>query len=118
MVGKRVLIVDEVDDTRKTLGYVCVLWKLMIIFLMVYRYAINELKKDVEEQYKALPADTPSTEFAIFVVHNKLKEKAADIPSDVKYFPGANIEDLWVEYPCESTHYFIIYFWMNLILHA
>ncbi|TIB72569.1 hypothetical protein E3Q23_03348 [Wallemia mellicola] len=85
LVGKRVLIVDEVDDTRKTLGY-----------------AVSELQKDVQEQYKHLPADTPPTEFAIFVVHNKLKEKAAGIPSDVKYFPGAEIEDIWVDYPWEQ----------------
>ncbi|TIA86356.1 hypothetical protein E3P99_03704 [Wallemia hederae] len=85
LVGKKVLIVDEVDDTRKTLSY-----------------AVNELQKDVQEQYKSLPADTPATEFAIFVVHNKLKEKASDIPADVKYFPGAEIDDLWVDYPWEQ----------------
>lgn len=85
LVGKRVLIVDEVDDTRKTLGY-----------------AVKELQKDVEEQYKSLPADAPPTEFAIFVVHNKLKEKASEIPSNVKYFPGAEIDDLWVDYPWEQ----------------
>lgn len=30
-------------------------------------------------------------------VHNKLKPKAGSIPERIKYFPGANIEDRWVD---------------------
>jgi len=58
LIGKNILIVDEVDDSRTTL-----------------QYAYNELLKDVksaigslnEEERKGLP----ETKFAIFVVHNK-----------------------------------------------
>lgn len=52
--GKKILIVDEVDDSRTTLDY-----------------AIRELKKDVEDQLAALSeaerAQVPKTEFGIFV---------------------------------------------------
>ncbi|GAA5828271.1 hypothetical protein JCM11251_002670 [Rhodosporidiobolus azoricus] len=89
LVGRRILIVDEVDDSRTTLGY-----------------AVEELKKDIEEQFAKIPedkrAEVPKTELAIFVVHNKLKEKRATIPDDVKYFAGDDIEDRWVDYPWEQ----------------
>jgi len=39
--------------------------------------------------------------FAIFVVHNKLKEKAGVIPPDVLYFAGEDIPDKWFDYPWE-----------------
>lgn len=52
LVGKRILIVDEVDDTRTTL-----------------EYAVKELQKDVEAAAKNLPGDQPKTEFSIFVLH-------------------------------------------------
>lgn len=51
LVGKRVLIVDEVDDTRTTL-----------------EYAVKELQKDVEEARAKIGSDL-KTEFAIFVLH-------------------------------------------------
>lgn len=82
---------DEVDDSRTTLGY-----------------AVAELKKDIAQQYERLTPEQkthfPKTELAIFVVHNKLKEKLADLPDDVKYFPGENIEDKWVDYPWETEN--------------
>lgn len=52
LVGKRVLIVDEVDDTRTTL-----------------EYAVKELEKDVEAAAKRLGGDQPKTQFSIFVLH-------------------------------------------------
>ncbi|KAM0793347.1 hypothetical protein ACM66B_000802 [Microbotryomycetes sp. NB124-2] len=89
LVGRRILIVDEVDDTRTTLGY-----------------TVRELEKDIEEALAKLSpeqrAATPPTELAIFVVHNKLKPKASEIPAHVKYFSGADIEDRWVDYPWEQ----------------
>ncbi|GAA5907607.1 hypothetical protein JCM6882_004421 [Rhodosporidiobolus microsporus] len=89
LVGRRILIVDEVDDSRTTLGY-----------------AVEELKKDIQEQLEKVPeekrAELPKTELAIFVVHNKLKEKRATIPDDVKYFAGEDIEDRWMDYPWEQ----------------
>ncbi|KAG2011564.1 hypothetical protein CC2G_011666 [Coprinopsis cinerea AmutBmut pab1-1] len=67
LVGRRNLIVDEVDDTRKTLCY-----------------ALSELKKDVEQELLNYPEDQrgqlrEATKFAIFVVHNKKKPKLAEI---------------------------------------
>ncbi|KAH9472753.1 hypothetical protein Pst134EA_003358 [Puccinia striiformis f. sp. tritici] len=54
LLGKRILIVDEVDDTRTTLSY-----------------AVNELEKDVQNQLSKLSpteqAKFPATQFAIFV---------------------------------------------------
>ncbi|GAA5946404.1 hypothetical protein JCM3775_000115 [Rhodotorula graminis] len=89
LIGRRILIVDEVDDSRTTLGY-----------------AVAELKKDIQAQFDKLPedkkADFPPTKLAIFVVHNKLKEKRATIPDDVAYFAGDDIEDKWVDYPWEQ----------------
>ncbi|BGP12420.1 hypothetical protein JCM10213v2_000336 [Rhodosporidiobolus nylandii] len=86
LIGRRILIVDEVDDSRTTLGY-----------------AVEELKKDIQAQFDKLPEDKkseyPKTELAIFVVHNKLKEKLATIPDDVKYFAGDDIPDRWGKYP-------------------
>jgi hypoxanthine phosphoribosyltransferase len=51
LVGKRVLIVDEVDDTRTTL-----------------EYAVKELEKDVEAARAKMGSDL-KTEFGIFVLH-------------------------------------------------
>jgi uncharacterized protein len=50
LVGKRVLIVDEVDDTRTTL-----------------EYAVRELEKDVE--VARTKSGGEKTEFSIFVLH-------------------------------------------------
>lgn len=73
-------------------------------------YALIELISDVKKQLERL--DEPQevkdriakeTQFAIFVVHNKLKEKAAEIPEGVAYFSGLDIPDSWVDYPWEMT---------------
>ncbi|KAH9812862.1 phosphoribosyltransferase-like protein [Melampsora americana] len=90
LLGRRILIVDEVDDTRTTLSY-----------------AVAELEKDVQVQLEKLSLDErkklPLTEFAIFVVHNKDKPKSAQIPDHVKYFAGKTIGDQWIDYPWEAT---------------
>jgi len=92
LLGKNILIVDEVDDTRTTLNY-----------------AVNELKKDVEEQAKAKGIDVKDsgTNFGIFVLHNKLKPKKADLPADVynekNYIAAREIDDVWIAYPWESN---------------
>lgn len=62
---------DEIDDSRKTL-----------------QYAVSELQKDVEKELLALPEsqrDAERTEFAIFVVHNKIKPKLGKLPSNLPY---------------------------------
>jgi len=52
LVGKRILIVDEVDDTRTTL-----------------EYAVKELEKDVEAARQKLGYQGEKTVFSIFVLH-------------------------------------------------
>ncbi|KAH9975936.1 PRTase-like protein [Lactifluus volemus] len=89
LLGKRVLIVDEVDDSRTTL-----------------QYAVSELQKDVEEAVQLLPErerDAAKTQFAVFVVHNKLKLKLGSLPADTPYYAGEEVEDLWLDYPWEAT---------------
>ncbi|KDQ13102.1 hypothetical protein BOTBODRAFT_67053 [Botryobasidium botryosum FD-172 SS1] len=88
LLGKRVLIVDEVDDSRTTL-----------------QYAVSELQKDVELQLLAFPEeerDALRTKFAIFVVHNKLKPKRGTLPPGLPYFSGDDLPDVWCDYPWES----------------
>ncbi|BAO37916.1 Hypoxanthine-guanine phosphoribosyltransferase [Kluyveromyces marxianus] len=96
LVGKNVLIVDEVDDTRTTL-----------------HYALNELEKDSEQQAKAKGIDLEKqpemrTKFGIFVLHDKVKQKKADLPEeilndDTRYIAGRRVPDKWFAYPWEST---------------
>lgn len=52
LIGKNILIVDEVDDTRTTL-----------------EYAVRELQKDVETAQKQLGREGEKTNFYIFVLH-------------------------------------------------
>ena len=52
LVGKNILIVDEVDDTRTTL-----------------EYAVRELEKDVETARQKLGREGEKTHFSIFVLH-------------------------------------------------
>ncbi|KAF8478256.1 hypothetical protein JB92DRAFT_2769094 [Gautieria morchelliformis] len=88
LLGRRVLIVDEVDDSRQTL-----------------HYAISELQKDVERELQSLPAserDAARTRFAVFVVHNKLKPKLKSLPVDIPYYAGADVNDVWLDYPWEG----------------
>lgn len=75
--GKRVLIVDEVDDTRVTL-----------------QYAVEELKK------RNAPAAV-----GVLVVHNKLKEKKGVLPDDVTYIAGEEVANHWNCYPWDAAAY-------------
>ncbi|MCJ1359850.1 MAG: hypoxanthine-guanine phosphoribosyltransferase, partial [Icmadophila ericetorum] len=52
LVGKNILIVDEVDDTRTTL-----------------EYAVKELEKDVKAATQQLGREGEKTKFFIFVLH-------------------------------------------------
>ncbi|KAJ8579953.1 PRTase-like protein [Rhizopogon salebrosus TDB-379] len=88
LLGRKVLVVDEVDDSRKTL-----------------QYALSELQKDIESELQLLPEserESKRTKFAIFVVHNKLKPKLGQLPSDIPYYAGAEVEDVWLDYPWEA----------------
>jgi len=72
--GKKVLLIDEVDDTRATLSY-CV---------------------------KELLTNNPK-EIAVLVLHNKKKEKDAEFPPEItRYFSGVEIDDLWIKYPWDA----------------
>ena len=73
--NKKVLIVDEVDDTRTTLEYV-----------------IKEIKELNPKKIGAC------------VIHNKNKVKKGKIPSYCSFFVGENIEDMWVAYPWGSKN--------------
>lgn len=90
LVGKRILIVDEVDDTRTTL-----------------EYAVKELEKDVAEARERLGLqDAPETKFSIFVLHNKEKAKKGTLPQDMvenRYLAARTCEDWWICYPWEAT---------------
>lgn len=89
LIGKHVLIVDEVDDTRTTL-----------------EYAVRELEKDVEEARKQLGRDE-QTKFSIFVLHNKDKEKKGYLPAEMmeakRYIAAVTVPDVWICYPWEAT---------------
>jgi uncharacterized protein len=52
LIGKNVLIVDEVDDTRTTL-----------------EYAVKELEKDVADVTKQKGRESETTNFSVFVLH-------------------------------------------------
>eukprot|EP00457_Paulinella_chromatophora_P013180 gb/GEZN01013456.1/.p1 GENE.gb/GEZN01013456.1/~~gb/GEZN01013456.1/.p1 ORF type:complete len:251 (-),score=16.44 gb/GEZN01013456.1/:261-950(-) len=75
--GHRVLLVDEVDDTRATLAY-----------------AVREIQR----------LHSPAA-IAILVVHNKQKNKTADLPADVVYISCLDVQDKWNCYPWDASKY-------------
>lgn len=89
LIGKNVLIVDEVDDTRTTL-----------------EYAVRELEKDVEAAVQKLGRQGEKTNFSIFVLHNKDKAKKGTLPQDIlegRYAAARTVGDVWINYPWEAT---------------
>ena len=74
--GKRILLVDEVDDSRVTL-----------------EYCLRELLRHKPE------------EMAVAVLHNKNKEKRGVIPDEIThYFAGEVLEDNWICYPWDADN--------------
>ena len=73
--NKKILIVDEVDDTRKTLEFV-----------------INKLT--IEEKISDL-------NLGVFVLHNKIKNKTINRHDlNISYYCiGQNVDDIWIVYP-------------------
>ena len=67
---KKVVIIDEVDDTRQTMDYCIQRLKL-----------VNN-----------------ANNIGVFVLHNKLKSKVGDL-SNIHYMSCETIEDKWVVYP-------------------
>ncbi|KAK9466732.1 phosphoribosyltransferase-like protein [Lipomyces arxii] len=90
LIGKNILVVDEVDDTRTTL-----------------HYAISELQKDVKIQAERLGRGNEETKFFVFVLHNKDKPKRAQLPEDMmnegRYYAAETVSDVWIAYPWEAT---------------
>ncbi|KAI9797290.1 MAG: hypoxanthine-guanine phosphoribosyltransferase [Piccolia ochrophora] len=90
LIGKNILIVDEVDDTRTTL-----------------EYAVRELEKDVEAARQKLGREGERTRFCIFVLHNKDKQKKGRLPDDMmdegRYLAARTVGDVWICYPWEAT---------------
>lgn len=93
LIGKHVLIVDEVDDTRTTL-----------------EYAVRELEKDVALAAKQSGREGESTKFSIFVLHNKDKEKRGHLPAEImdngRYLAAVTVGDVWINYPWEAMYAF------------
>ena len=72
--GKKILLVDEVDDSRITL-----------------EYCLRELLRH------------QPTEIAVAVLHNKQKEKRGNLPGEVnRYYAGSEIPDQWISYPWDA----------------
>ncbi|GAB7346592.1 hypothetical protein MBLNU457_5778t1 [Dothideomycetes sp. NU457] len=89
LIGKHVLIVDEVDDTRTTL-----------------EYAVKELQKDVEMATQQSGRTGEKTTFSIFVLHNKDKTKKGSLPQDLekdRYIAAVTVGDVWINYPWEAV---------------
>ena len=72
--GKKIMVIDELDDTRYTLQY------------------ITDLLLDLGPK-----------EIGVGVLHNKSKEKKGKLNKSIKYFSGKTIADKWIIYPWEST---------------
>jgi len=71
--NSKILIVDEVDDTRNTLHF-------------LVEKLINE--ENIE-----------SKNLGVFVVHNKIKKKVTDNLNVSYYKEGEEINDVWITYP-------------------
>ena len=76
--NKKILIVDEVDDTRKTLEFCIRSLKL-----------INKANK-----------------IGVFVLQNKVKQKAVELDEkeNINYISCEDIEDKWVVYPWDINN--------------
>lgn len=89
LIGKNILIVDEVDDTRTTL-----------------HYALSELTKDIKLQQDKLNRQGEITKFSIFVLHNKDKPKKAELPHELiaggRYIAAKVVKDAWIAYPWDQ----------------
>ena len=72
--GKKVLLVDEIDDTKITLSY-----------------CLKELLK-----HKPM-------EIRVAVIHKKIKKKKAEFPEEIKnIYIGEEVPDIWVKYPWDT----------------
>ena len=90
--NQRILIVDEVDETRRTLSY-----------------AVEQLSKDIDQQRggaKEKGEEWVEPKLGVFVVHNKSVKKQATLPDDLmtdSYFVGENVGEEWIVYPWDAV---------------
>jgi uncharacterized protein len=71
---KKILLVDEVDDTRVTLSY-----------------CLKELLNHDPQEIR------------VAVLHQKLKEKSASFPEEIKnIYEAEKIDDIWIKYPWDA----------------
>lgn len=108
--GQRVLVVDEVDDSRATLAACCAeLERDAAREKAAYerlRAAANE-----KNQPLSLP-EWQEPEIGVFVCHNKRRVKRGVLPDAIimrgRYFAASYISDVWIRYPwdadCIETH--------------
>ncbi|KDN45758.1 hypothetical protein K437DRAFT_256483 [Tilletiaria anomala UBC 951] len=119
LVGKKILIVDEVDDSRTTLQY-------------AYQELYNDVRQALSSMSEQERAAVPATKFACFVVHNKRNIKKGKLPilnennhiagdgaapannnqpveriengivEGIRYYAGEDTENEWIAYPWES----------------
>lgn len=73
IVGKNILVVDEVDDSRVTL-----------------EYCLNALQQEGVQN------------LSVAVLHEKLKDKKGQLPDNIPYFSGITVEDWWINYPWDA----------------
>lgn len=71
--NKKILVVDEVDDSRVTMEFV-----------------LTELQKD------------GFNDLGVAVIHNKRKPKKGKLPENIAYFSGLEIDDWWINYPWDA----------------
>jgi uncharacterized protein len=90
--GQRILIIDEVDETRTTLAY-----------------AVQELSKDIDRQRERTRQNAQQEwiepRLGVFVVHNKNVTKRACLPDDLmqhSYFVGEHVGKQWIVYPWDA----------------
>ena len=73
LVGRNILVVDEVDDSRVTLEFV-----------------LNELQK------------ASFGTIGVAVLHEKIKPKKGTLPEGLPYYSGITVGDAWINYPWDA----------------
>ena len=70
--------------------------------------AITEAQVPLAEAAKQAGRGKETTEFSIFVLHNKDKEKKGHLPKEMtdekRYLAAVTVGDVWINYPWEATY--------------
>ncbi|KAI8071367.1 phosphoribosyltransferase-like protein [Gongronella butleri] len=89
LLGRNILIVDEVDDSRMTMAY-----------------AVKEIQKDIEaeEIKQGMQPGGSNTKIGVFVLHNKIKPKKRELPAEImkNYYAAVELPDVWCCYAVDS----------------